>query len=251
MKYMTPTHPIFLPVSLLIAIAGHTGFTNAAGMPEGNWYLKVHGGAGWYSEGKNHTINYGDDDFDAFNDNSEREVAFQYGLGAGFHFAMPEQGAMGLGISWYGDAEHKYKGYIDQYAQRSLRDYNYLYKVQSQRVMVEGCWGFPFYQQLEGFVTGGLGMSWNKFSSYKYTPLGTEESPKPEFQDKDTNSAFAWQLGAGVSWAFTPQWRASVFYLYANNGKAESTADKEPVKGKYETDDITSHNLMFSLNYQF
>lgn len=248
---MTPICSTILPVSLFIAVAGYTGLTKAADIPDGNWYVKVHGGAGWYSEGNNRTINYSGDEYDVFANDSGREVAFQYGLGAGFNFHMAEQGSMGLGIGWYGDAEHEYKGFIDQFGRSNLRSYNYSYRIQTQRVMLEGNWGFPFYQQLEGFVIGGLGMSWNKFSGYKYNRLNPKElSPKPNFQN-NTKSSFAWQLGAGVSWAFMPQWRASVFYLYANNGKAENTANNEPVTAKYETDDITSHNLMFSLNYQF
>ena len=251
MRFTTSIHPTPFLVSLFITAVGfNSPVANAAGMPDGNWYLKVHGGAGWNSEGNNRTIDYGEDDFDVFSNDSGREVAFQYGVGAGFNFHTAQQGSMGVGIGWYGDVEHEYKGFIDQYGRNSLRDYSYSYKVQTQRVILEGSWDFPFYQQLEGFVTAGLGMSWNKFSSYKYTPLGSDSSPKPQLQD-NTKTGFAWQLGAGVSWAFMPQWRASVFYLYANNGKAESTANNTPVAGKYETDDLTSHNLMFSLNYQF
>ena len=212
--------------------------------------MKAHGGVGWYSEGKSQTIDYEDGDFDVFSNDTGRQSSFQYGLGTGFNFDMVQQGSMGIGIGWYGDVEREYKGFIEQYGKSSLRDYSYSYKLQSQRVMLEGSWGFPFYQQLEGFVTGGLGMSWNKFNSYKFSALGAELSPKSQFQE-NTNSAFAWQLGAGVSWAFMPQLKASVFYLYANSGKAESTASNAPVPGKYETDDITSHNLMFSLNYLF
>ena len=224
---------------------------SALNMPAGNWYLKLHGGAGWYSEGRDQTLNYGQGDFDRFtNKGGDREIVLLYGLGGGYSFDMSNQGRMDVGIGWYGDCEHEYKGYIDQYAKTSLRDFEYKYKVQTQRVVLEGSWSFPFYQQLEGFVTGGIGMRWNKFSNYSTNKLDPkEESPKPQF-NKNTNSAFAWQLGTGVSWAFTPQWRASVFYLYANNGKAEASSNA-PFSNKYETDDITSHDLMFSLNYQF
>ena len=250
MKLTTAFHRTSLYISLFVATTSISSMA-AAGMSDGNWYLKAHGGAGWYSEGKDQRLNYTEGDYDVFKNDSGKEVAFQYGLGAGYRFEIGNECNIELGVGWYGDVEHEYKGFIDQYGQTNLRDYNYSYKIQTQRLMFEGRWGSPMHEKFQGFVTGGLGIGWNKFSGYQYNILDpNEESPKPQFGDNTKNN-FVWQIGVGVSWMFMAKWRASLYYLYANNGKAEASANDEFFSNKYETDDITSHSLMFDLSYQF
>ena len=43
---------------------------------------------------------------------------------------------------------------------------------------------------------------------------------------------------------------ATAAYLYASSGKAESKSSGY-YADKLETDDMTSHNLLFSVQYQF
>lgn len=203
---------------LLFASIGASHSALAEETTEGKWYLKVHTGAGWYSKGKDQTLNYGGGHFDTLKNASDNEIAFQYGLGGGYRIEVSHKQSIELGLGWYGDLEHEYKGFIDQYGSSQFRDHNYKYKIQTQRLVVEGRWNFPLHEMFDGFVTGGVGMSWNKFSNYQNHTLNAEnQSPKPQFGE-NTQSEFAWQLGFGVSWIFIPEWRASLYYLYANNG---------------------------------
>lgn len=217
---------------------------------ENNWYFKAHGGVAWYSAGKDEVLNYGDGNFDRYTDKSDDKAVMQYGLGIGYILPQSGQQSLEFGIAWYGDAEHEYKGYIDQYGKTDLRDFEYAYKVQTHRFVLEGSYRMPFYDQLEGFVTGGIGIGMNKLSKFKTTKLDpNEDSTKPDFKD-NTNNSFAWQLGTGISWEFTSDWKATLFYLYADSGKAESSANA-PFNNKYETDNITSHSLTLSVIHLF
>ena len=121
------------------------------------------------------------DDIDQFRDDSSSESGFVYGIGGGYSLELDNQNRLDIGLGWYGDADHDYKGYIDQYGDSSLmRDYSYEYKVQSQRLMLESAWYFPMYPQFEGFLTGGIGIGWNKFKDYHSTRLDPRDaSPKP------------------------------------------------------------------------
>ena len=244
-------YSLFCHTPLLTLLLTTYGISGLAMGYENNWYFKVHGGAGWYSGGKDQVLNYGRGDFDRYTNKSDDEVTAQYGLGIGYIFPLSGQQSLELGIAWYGDIEHEYKGFIDQYGKPDLRDFKYSYKVQTHRFVLEGGYRIPFYDQLEGFVTGGIGIGMNKLSRFKTTRLDPkEESPKSDFEN-NTNNRFAWQLGAGISWKFMPDWKASLFYLYADSGKAESSASNPPFNNKYETDNITSHSLVLSVKHLF
>ncbi|MRI31781.1 hypothetical protein EOPP23_02065 [Endozoicomonas sp. OPT23] len=251
MKLITPTKRNAVYTAALLSVVGfYTSKLPASDILAGEKYLKLHGGVGWYSEGKDKTLSYGNGNFDRFSASSRDENGFQYGVSAGIKLPV-EDGALGIGIGFYGQSEHDYKGYIDQYGKGSLRDFNYKFSIMSYRLMLEGSFEIPIQEQFKGFVTGGVGAAWNKFSSYEYSRISpSERSPKPDFKN-ETKTAFAWQLGGGVEYEFTPELSASVYYLYVNNGKAESKAENAPFSQKYETDDLTAHNLMFSLNYRF
>ena len=247
MKHSSSFRQASLPTLLLI-----TGcFSGFAMGGQNNWYFKAHGGIAWYSAGKDQVLNYGEEDFDRYTDKSDDKTVMQYGLGIGYIIPLSGSQSLELGVGWYGDAEHEYKGYIDQYGKTDLRDFEYSYKLQTHRFVLEGSYRIPFQDQFEGFVTGGIGIGMNKLSKSKTTRLDpNEESPKPDIKD-NTNNSFAWQLGAGISWSFMPDWKASLFYLYANNGKAESSASNASFNNKYETDNITSHNLILSVSHLF
>ena len=249
MKLVTPPRCGCCSVAILSAALVVPSISHAD-LTEADKYIRLYAGVGWFSEGKNERLDYGKGNFDQLVDDSKSENGFQYGVGAGLAFPA-QQGVVEVGVGWYGDVEHDYKGYIDQYGKRSLRDFRYSYKVQSFRLMLEGRWVMPLQEQLEGFITGGVGAAWNELRDYEYSNSDpSERSLKPVFK-QETKSSFAWQVGAGVCYQFMPELKASVFYLYTSNGKAEAKAKNSPFSNKYETDDLTSHSLMFSLSQSF
>lgn len=199
-------------LSLGFVAAGVCGVNNASAMDWSNvqYYMSFHTGVGWNAEGEDKTLSYsGREGVDRYRDNSSSETTILNGIGTGFYLDQGSSGKIKLGIAWYGDSEHDYKGYIDQFGDQKLRDFSYKYKLQSDRFVLEGSWSFPFFDQYEGIITGGLGMSRNEISGYKLTTLDPKElSPRPVYKDNDTNS-FAWQIGAGVSWDFMNHWQLS------------------------------------------
>ena len=232
-------------------VGGSLTEVQASSWQGGGYYFNIYAGSGWYTEGKDTNLNFADDKYDRYKDNSDTKTSFIYGLGAGWRFDTGSDGYATLGLGWYGDSSHEYKGYVDQFGSAENRDFSYSYKVQSQRFVAEASYYFPIQQQLEALITGGLGMSWNKFKDYKTSVLTKNETSVVANFGDESKSTFAWQIGAGLAWAFDQQWKLSVLYLYADNGKAESKTSDYYNGKRFETGNITSHNLLFSLNYLF
>ena len=57
------------------------------------------------------------------------------------------------------------------------------------------------------YVTGGLAYGESKIN-------GTQTLPAPVTAFSMSNTRVGWTVGAGVEWAFAPQWSAKAEYLY-------------------------------------
>jgi len=62
------------------------------------------------------------------------------------------------------------------------------------------------------YVTGGLAYGESKIN-------GTETLPTPATAFTRSDTRAGWTVGAGVEWAFAPQWSAKAEYLYVDLGK--------------------------------
>ena len=244
------TLPSGIHVTCLIITTSLSTLTAASEQKHECFFVKGLAGIGWYSEGKSQTLDYGGGHFDVYSDNTGTTSATQFGLGIGYNLGLIDS-SIQLGLTWYGDTEHKYKGCIDQYGQAALRSHEYSCKVQSHRLMGEINWSKPFADDLSIFVLAGAGVSWNRLNQFETRSLDPNDvSIKPDFHS-ETKTDFTWELGAGLNWNFEPQWQLSGLYLYTDSGKAKASADNSPFNNKYETSHISSHNLLISVNYFF
>lgn len=90
----------------------------------------------------------------------------------------------------------------------------------------------------------------SKFTPYVGAGVGVSRL-KVEFKDdndKYTKSStnFAWQVGAGVSYAMTEAWALDLGYRYMDNGDVTLNAKGDKVKT-----DSQSHNVSLGLRYTF
>ena len=93
---------------------------------------------------------------------------------------------------------------------------------------------------LTPYVGGGIGYAWSSLDDY-----GVRAAPNAL---DDDDSAFAWQLGAGLGYAVTEQATVSLDYRYFST-RADATSN---VGGSVNSDvDLDSHTVMLGLRYRF
>jgi outer membrane immunogenic protein len=120
--------------------------------------------------------------------------------------------------------------------------------------------GGPYYQRSRGnwqgslrgrlgvaadralfYVTGGVAVS-----DYRYA-FGFAPTSSAEFHTYSATRA-GWTLGAGVEYAFTPNWTARAEYRYADFGTV--TAD-DPVANSFGRHRLTTHTVRLGVSYLF
>lgn len=93
------------------------------------------------------------------------------------------------------------------------------------------------------YVGGGLGMSWNHTKSTgTILATGVEGAAM-----RQTANNFAWNIGAGCAYDLTANWKLNAGYRYVDLGKV-TWGDSST---SMSSTDITSHEVLLGLRYQF
>jgi len=92
---------------------------------------------------------------------------------------------------------------------------------------------------LKPYVSAGLGFGHVDFDNHGITAVGTAMD--------DSATGFAWQVGAGISYAFTPQTTMELGYRYFSVENVGLVA----VDGTESDVDIHSNQVMLGLRYAF
>ncbi|PKR56689.1 outer membrane protein [Thalassospira lohafexi] len=100
------------------------------------------------------------------------------------------------------------------------------------------------------YLQGGIGWARNKTDDLVFGADGTRVSG-------ETHNDLAWQVGAGVNYAITSQWKLDLSYRFIDMGEARSTSTAVETNGNHialEREarfDLQAHEVMIGLQYQF
>ena len=160
--------------------------------------------------------------------------------------------AYSLGVLYQSLFSSPLQGSITQYSLPEFTNYRYQAQASSNLVLASGKWDLYRYHQALPYVTAGLGAAFNRFNGYQETALpGVTPRLSPGFAD-NSNSRFAYQLGAGVDYEVNPQLMLTVGYQYLNLGRLDSGPGTSSWSsqalgfGSYR-----SNAVLFGLSYSF
>ena len=106
-----------------------------------------------------------------------------------------------------------------------------------------------FNQMVQPYVSGSLGVGFNRAHDFTITPKIFEEVPAPNFTDNRT-TAFTYTLGIGVQKALTTNWQAGIGYEFANWGKSQlGRAPGQTLNSGLHLSHLYTNQLQFSLSY--
>ena len=100
------------------------------------------------------------------------------------------------------------------------------------------------------YLQGGIGWARNKTDELVFSADGTKIPG-------DTHNDLAWQVGAGVSYAITSQWKLDLSYRFIDMGEARSKSYGVQANGnqialeREARFDLQAHEVLVGLQYQF
>lgn len=114
------------------------------------------------------------------------------------------------------------KGDILQYSLPEFTNYTYTWGMSANVISLYSKIDIAQYKQLMPYFAVGLGASFNNATTYQETALnGVTPRISPAFASQ-TQTQFAYNVGAGVDWLLAPKWIVSVGYDYQSFGNLSS-----------------------------
>lgn len=225
----------------------------------GSWYFSV--GAGRtapLTSNANNFVGTGagwpDDHYIA----DDTHGSFMGNIGAGYTWFNYNDWfpVLSLGAQYTYTASAKISGVIDQYSLPEFENYSYSYQFRRGTLLGVGKADIVHLGCFLPYITGGIGVSFNKTSNYIEQPL-SNVTPRisPGFQS-ETNTYFSYMVGAGIDYTIYDYLWLSLEYNYGNFGYAKTgggVATPTMTGFNYENEHLknklTANNFLISITY--
>ena len=157
-------------------------------------------------------------------------------------------GQIGIGLAGAGNADLQGVIWID--SNPGFAYYTYSYRLNHARVTLKGkLLGGDAQSLVNPFISGSFGAAYNHSYHFNAIPVSPLLPPMRGFES-NTQLGFAYTLGAGISKAFLPNWRAEVGYEFADWGKSNlGGVPLQPFDKGIYLSNLYSHQLLITLSY--
>lgn len=156
-------------------------------------------------------------------------------------------GQIGLAIA--GASNSNLSGNVWEDGNPNFNNYVYKYNVNHGHVAIKGKLLGIFQERYQPYLSGSLGVGFNRSSNFSLTPKIEEEVPAPLFQ-ANTTTAFTYTVGIGVQTAINDRWKAGIGYEFADWGQSHlGAAPGQTIGNGPSLSHLYTNELQFSLSY--
>ena len=157
-----------------------------------------------------------------------------------------------VGIEVAGSSMAKLSGNIWAFADPEFNNFNYTYDVNQFRLSLKGklITQEPVTRLcVLPYITGGVGLGFNRAYNYNVTSKLYEEIPGPNFRD-NTITNYAATMGIGLQKNLKKHWQAGVGYEFADWGESQlGRAPGQTLNAGIMLMHLYAHALLFNVTY--
>jgi len=164
------------------------------------------------------------------NENDWNTPGAQLGVGYVYYFRHAHR--YSCHVQWFPSIEpelnlyylssNSIDGDVWRFNSSAFNELTYDMPFHSTRLMLDAALTIMSYKHFSAFAIGGIGNAWSRIGYSDKDKSGTCSNQNLSLNSK-TNSHFAWELGAGVNYAFNYRFGMSFEYLYTNFGNLSTS----------------------------
>lgn len=125
----------------------------------------------------------------------------------------------------------------------------YRYRIQHTHIAAKGKLLAEKGYWLTPWVSGSLGVGFNRAHKFENTPTIFQALPNPNFTSH-TKTDFTYTLGAGVQRALNAHWQTGVGYEFADRGKSSlQRVEGQTLNSGLSLNHLYTNGVMFNLTY--
>lgn len=230
-------------------ISGVMAGTMGPVVPEWTKVATLSVGPAWQSAGRTQTFFLTPEIEKTYTNNKHKRTLVSGELFLGWRHLLGNGFTGEGGLAFMAAANARLSGEIWDDADPVFNNFIYSYRINHTHVALKGKLLATQGYFLTPYISGSIGVGFNRASNFSNTPTIFEALPNPDFASK-TKTALSYTLGIGVQHAISEQWHAGIGYEFANWGKTELGRAVGQTLGTGPTlNHLYTNGLMFSLSY--
>ena len=140
-------------------------------------------------------------------------------------------------------------GHIWEDADPAFNNFDYGYTLTHSQVALEGKLRASGWQVAMPYVSGSVGVAFNRSQSFVIRPLISEEVAAPAFQS-NTTTAFTYTVGAGLQKSLSANWQTGIGYAFSDWGQSKlSPAPGQTLSTAPRLSHLYVNSLVFNVSY--
>lgn len=209
--------PFFL---MALGSSAVTAGTMGAEIQDSHWVVSLSGGAVWAAGGETQTFDLTPTIEKTYLAQKSTNTIADGELFLGMQKTLSNelQAQFGIAVAVTGDA--KMSGEIWDDADARFNNHTYQYKVNHSHVAFKGKLLLDRGYFVTPWLSGSLGVGFNKAKDFTNTPIIFEALVNPNFAS-NTKTAFTYTVGVGVQKALNANWQIGIGYEFADWGKSQ------------------------------
>ncbi|MCX7090622.1 MAG: outer membrane beta-barrel protein [Legionellales bacterium] len=154
-----------------------------------------------------------------------------------------------FGLALAASSNANLNGDIWQDADPDFNNFSYKYQVSHTHVAVKGKLLVDVGQVVKPYVSGSLGVGFNRAHNFTITPKLFQQIAPLAFQSNTTTS-FTYTLGAGIQKSLNEHWQAGLGYEFADWGNSQlARATGQSLNSGLSLSNLYTNSLQFSVSY--
>lgn len=238
-------------IVLLASFLPGVAFTGTMGSVANTWSSVITLSAGplWTDSGKDQTLFLEPDLEKTYTSTKKNQTLFDGELFLGIQRSIKPMVLGQIGVAVAAASKLTLNGDIWEDADPDFNDFYYQYKVNHAHVAVKGKLIADRGYFAQPYLSGSVGVGFNRASNFIIIPKIFEQLPGPSFTSH-TNTTFTYTVGVGLQKAITEHFQAGIGYEFADWGKYNlGPAPEQTLNSSLSLSHVYTHQLQFSLSY--
>lgn len=238
-------------ITLLLGVCvASSSFAGTMGpiVKDSGWVASVSLGSVWHRSGDTQTFYLAPEIEKTYKANRSHDALADGEIFLGMQRAFNQwQGQLGLAAATTSSAG--LAGQIWDDANPQFNNYAYHYDITHTHVAIKGKLLRDCGFMLIPWISGSIGVGFNRAHDFTNTPLIFEAIVNPNFTDH-TQTAFTYTLGAGVQKQLTANWQVGIGYEFAAWGKSHlGRATGQTLNSGLALDHVYTNGVLANLTY--
>lgn len=154
-----------------------------------------------------------------------------------------------LGIAIAGAGNTQLTGNVWEDADPNFNNFTYSYKINQVRVAVKGRLFGLMYFGVQPYVSGSVGVGFNRAYDVTINPKIFAEIAPPKFTP-NTETSFSYTVGIGLQKTWSENWQLGIGYEFADWGNSHlGRASGQTLNQGLSLNHLYAHQLQFTVSY--